>query len=82
MSETDRHVVEKPIVGLCDGFEGTSHDDDHVEEKERVVFIIHVGRTTPCFTAAVVNRVALLHHLQSSCSVKLGIMHGGQKLLR
>ena len=74
MSETDRHVVEKPIVGLCDGFEGTSHDDDHVEEKEGVVFVARLGCSTARFAASIVDGVPLLQHFDRSGAIEVRIL--------
>lgn len=79
--ETDGDIVEKPIVGLGDGFERASHNDDHVEEEKRVVLVICVSRPAASFAATIVNRVPLLEHLESTSSVKLRVMHGGQKVL-
>jgi len=80
VAEADGDVVEKSIVGSSDGFEGVSDYDDHVQEEERMVFVRRLGRSTACFTTAIVDRVSLLEHLNSSGSIKVSIMHKGQEI--
>lgn len=75
--ETDGDIVEKPVVGLGDGFEWASYNDDYVEEEKRVVLVVYVSRPAPNFAAPIVNRVPLLEHLESTSSVELRVMYGG-----
>jgi hypothetical protein len=81
IAKAQSDIVEKPIACVRDRLHWPAHDNDHVEEEERMVFVGRLSCSTAGFAASVVHGVPLLHHLDGSCAVELRILQLGQKIL-